>query len=159
MTTAIKRARQRTKETLRIADRIVEYPSHFESLIATGRTVCGSYDEARRVKLEVDSPLTYQRGIITPLADGGYEVKQVVDDPRESLGRSSEVLDLVMTAEELGQSVEELMGYNPGRTMRSSGNAGQRVSHANAVAESGHRQSLAHAWSESVWIKGKGWSA
>lgn len=158
MSTATKRARRAIKETLRVADRIVEYPSHFESLMATGRTECRSYDEARQVKSEADSPLTYKRGIIIPLANGGWEVKQVTDDPRESMGRSSEVLDLVIQAEELGKSVEELMGYNPGRTMRSSGNAGQRVSHANAVAEAGHRQSQAHAWAESVWIKGKGWS-
>ena len=160
-TASIKRDRRANKEVLRVVDRIVEYPSHFESLCATGRTVCSSYEGARGLKAEFDEMgrLINKRAIIVPLVAGGWEVRTTHDDPREKLGRvSKDVLALVIAAEEEGTTVHELMTWNPGRVATSSGNAGQRVNHANAVAEAGYRQSLAAQWAESVWIKGKGWS-
>lgn len=144
-TVSVKRERRSIKEVLRVEGVVVEHPSHFERLHVNGRTECGSYHEALRIKAELDSPMNHQRGIITPLMSG-WEVKVVHDDPKDRLGRSSEVLDLVIEAEEKGLSVLELMGYNPGKCSRSSGNSRQRTNHPNAVAESSYRRSQAAAW-------------
>lgn len=142
----IKRSRLVSKESLRVVNvDPLECVTHWDRLDATDRTVTGSYEEARAIKRQIDSCLDNRRGLIAPLVDG-WEVRQVHDDPRQRLGRSSDVLDLCIQAEELGVSVLELMGYNPGLTMRSSGNARQRCNHANAIAEDGYRRSQAAGW-------------
>jgi hypothetical protein len=102
-------------------------PSHWENLANQGWTMCAGYEEARHLKADYDDMgmISNKVAIITP-THGGYEVRGVDDDPTAPMGRVSEVLRLVMRAEEMGCSVLDLMEYNPGCVATSSGNVTAR---------------------------------
>lgn len=139
MTTAsVKRSRRAIKNDLRNASiqtleaielfSTTEQPSHWENLANQGWTICTSYRDARTLKSEYDDMgmVTNKIAIITSV-HGGWEVRGVDDDPTAAMGRVSEVLRVVMQAEELGTNVEELMDSNPGCVATSSGNVSARV--------------------------------
>lgn len=90
--------------------------------------MCAGYEEARHLKSDYDDMgmMTNKVAIIKPV-HGGYEVRGVDHDPTAPMGRVSEVLRLVMMAEEMGCSVLDLMEYNPGCVATSSGNVSARV--------------------------------
>jgi len=130
MTTAtIRRERHAVKETLKAFDparKASQFDAHYGELTLTGRTLCLNYGEAIEIKRDYDEAgkLLGRKAIIKPEANGWTVVSIQRDD--EPLARSSEVLELVMQAEEWGTTVDELMGRSPGRTAISSGNVGKR---------------------------------
>jgi hypothetical protein len=148
MTTAsIKRSRAAVKETLRAFEYAADQPSSYDVLVAEGRTVVGSYHEARELKSDFDHSMTlvHKRAIIKPLVAGGYEVRTTHDDPSEPMGRVSDVLRMAMEAEELGTDVMELLG-NSSQATRSS--ARSRLTRANAIAARDECQMAAANWGE-----------
>lgn len=113
MTTTTRRSRaerRALKTTLRAvrASTVTEHDGNYLELKLSGRTKVTEYGEACELKKSFDdsSKLDGRKAMIIPII-GGYEVKSIERDD-EPLGRSSEVLDLVMQAEEWGTTVEEL---------------------------------------------------
>ena len=131
MTTTTRRsraARRALKTTLRAvrASTVTAHDGNYLELKLSGRTTVTEYGEACQLKRDFDesSKLEGRKSMIIPIA-GGYTVKSIERDDAP-LGRSSEVLDLVMEAEEWGTTVEVLMDSSPGRTARSTGNYSKR---------------------------------